>query len=255
MANDVGVLITGGGTGIGLAIARRFVKAGHPVYSLSRSARPSIDDLSELAKTSNGVPPRHLRVDVTKREELEAARDELAGDGVRLQVVVADAGVNIREEALTVPDLAIRNMIETNVYGVIATFQVFAPMVLRNRPSRFIAIGSVAGHYGMPLRSTYGATKAALSGLVRSLTVEWSPLGATVNAIAPGIIDTPLTEAYIANYPEKGQAVIENTPVGRFGTPEDVANVVEFLASEESGFITGQTVLVDGGLSVGCSWW
>ena len=255
MTTRPGVLISGGGSGIGLAIARQFVVAGHPLYSLSRSQKPSLEELIELAKASDGVPPRHLSADVTDRKQLEAARDEVLRDGGVVGVVIASSGVNVREAALDVSDQDIRLMLETNLYGVIATFQVFAPIVLQQTNSRFIAIGSVSGQYGMPLRATYGATKAALSGLVRSLSVEWSPLGATVNAIAPGIIDTSFTRGYMDKYPERAKAVIVNTPVGRLGTAADVANVASFLASEASNFITGQTIVVDGGLSAGCSWW
>jgi NAD(P)-dependent dehydrogenase (short-subunit alcohol dehydrogenase family) len=255
MATPTGVLITGGGSGIGLAIAREFVRTGHPLYSLSRSVKPSLDELAELARTSHGVMPRHISADVTDRGQLERARDEIERDGATVGVVIANSGVNVREKVLDLSDEDLRLMLDTNLYGVIATFQVFAPMALQGKPSRFIAIGSLSGSYGMDLRATYSATKAGLSGLVRALSVEWAPLGATVNAIAPGIVDTSFTRAYIEKYPQRAEAVIANTPVGRLATPEDVANVATFLASDRSGFITGQTIVVDGGLSGTCSWW
>jgi NAD(P)-dependent dehydrogenase (short-subunit alcohol dehydrogenase family) len=253
--NNVGVVITGGGTGIGFAIARHFVEAGHPIYVISREARASNDELRAIAKANGGEEPRHLAANVTQREQLHAARQEIEDTGQPIGVVVASAGINIREPALEVSDAAVHRMIDTNLYGVIATFQEFAPLALQVPSSRFIAVGSVSGQYGMNLRATYGATKAAISGLVRSLSVEWARRGATVNAVAPGIIDTALTRGYMEKYPEREQAVIANTLVGRLGTVEDVAHAVAFLASEDSGFITGQTLTVDGGLSAGCSWW
>ena len=107
----------------------------------------------------------------------------------------------------------------------------------------------------MDLRAAYTATKAGLSGLVRALAIEWGPKGSTVNAVGPGIIETPLTRAYMDQFPERVKASIENTPLRRLGTPEDVADVVAFLASDAARFITGQTVFVDGGLSAGSAWW
>jgi NAD(P)-dependent dehydrogenase (short-subunit alcohol dehydrogenase family) len=107
----------------------------------------------------------------------------------------------------------------------------------------------------MALRAPYTATKAGLSGLVRSLSIEWGRYGATVNAVGPGIIQTPLTQEYMKQNPERVSAAIANTPLGRLGEPEDVADVVAFLASDAARFITGQTIYVDGGLTAGSSWW
>ncbi len=114
---------------------------------------------------------------------------------------------------------------------------------------------SVSAIHGMDLRAAYTATKAGLSGLVRSLAIEWGPRGVTVNAVGPGIIETPLTRAYMDQHPERVKATIDNTPLRRIGMPEDVADVVVFLASDAARFISGQTIFVDGGLSAGSAWW
>jgi NAD(P)-dependent dehydrogenase (short-subunit alcohol dehydrogenase family) len=118
-----------------------------------------------------------------------------------------------------------------------------------------VVTSSFAAIHGLDVRAAYTATKAGLSGLVRSLAIEWGPKGVTVNAIGPGIIETPLTRAYMDQHPERVAATIENTPLRRIGTPEDVADVVAFLASDGARFITGQTVYVDGGISAGSAWW
>jgi NAD(P)-dependent dehydrogenase (short-subunit alcohol dehydrogenase family) len=250
-----GAVVTGGTSGIGLAIVDRLVRDGYQVYALSRTEHDEFDRTRELAEKLGRPLPVYIQADVANRGQLEAACAEIDVLFPNLSVVVASAGINVREAALDIPEEAVRRMLETNILGVFLTFQVFAPVVLRNQGARFIAIGSVAGKYGMRLRAPYGATKAALSGLVQSLAIEWSPLGATVNAIGPGIIDTPLTRSYVDKFPERAEAVIESTPVGRLGAPEDVSNVAAFLASPESGFITGQTIYVDGGLSVGIASW
>jgi NAD(P)-dependent dehydrogenase (short-subunit alcohol dehydrogenase family) len=247
-------LVTGGTSGIGLEIVRQLAADGYAVFALARHEgdfRVSVEDLSACA----GGTPRFIAGDVTNRKSLERARDFAAGQEYPLQTVVAAAGTAARSPALDASDDDIRMMLEVNLYGTFATFQVFAPLLLTLPRSRFIAIGSVSGKHGMQLRAMYGATKAGVSGLVRSLAIEWAPHGATVNAVGPGVVATPLTSGYMERFPERAQAVIENTPVGRLGTPADVAGLVSFLASPRADFITGQTIYSDGGFGVGSSWW
>jgi NAD(P)-dependent dehydrogenase (short-subunit alcohol dehydrogenase family) len=138
---------------------------------------------------------------------------------------------------------------------VFITCQVFGPLLLAKPGGRVVVTSSLSAIHGMNLRAAYAATKAGVSGLVRSLAIEWGPKGANVNAVGPGIIKTPLTMAYMEQFPERVTASIEHTPLRRLGTPEDVADVVAFLASDGARFITGQTIYVDGGISAGSSWW
>lgn len=251
-----GAVVTGGTSGIGLAIVEHLTSDGYQVVALSRTSREEFAASGQRSKEAGLEAPVFVAADVTDAAQLARARDEVAGIlGDRLRVVVASAGINIRKAALEVSDVEVRQMLETNVLGAFLAFQTFAPLAFEAKDSRFIAIGSVSGRFGMKLRAPYSATKAALSGLVQSLAIEWASTGATVNAIGPGVIDTPLTRGYVDSFPERAQSVIERTPAGRLGTPEDVANAVAFLASRDSGFITGQTIYVDGGLSVGIETW
>ncbi len=248
-------LITGGTSGLGLGIALQFARDGRQVVLLSRKATERASEISAQFAASGLDSPIYVDSNVDDRSRLLEVAGDLSSSGIDVGVVVASAGVNTRELALDVDDAAVRAMIDVNLYGLFVTFQVFAPMVLAGEHGRFIALSSLNAVHGMRLRAPYSATKAGVSGLVRALAQEWSPLGATVNAIAPGVIETPLTGAYLRQHPERAEALKQNTAVGRLGRVGDVAHAARFLASEECGFMTGQTLVLDGGVSTGSSWW
>jgi 3-oxoacyl-[acyl-carrier protein] reductase len=241
-------LVTGGTRGIGLAIVRALRRDRARVIAVGNSK----EQIEAFRKEFSEDPlARAEQADVRDVDALKAVRDGLEG----LDILVPNAGVNTRVKALDLEDQALRDMLDTNLYGVFVTCQVFGPLLFARPGGRVVVTSSLAAMHGMDVRAAYTATKAGLSGLVRSLAIEWGPKGVTVNAVGPGIIDTPLTRAYMDKYPERVTATIENTPLGRLGTPEDVADVVTFLASHGARFITGQTVYVDGGISAGSAWW
>jgi NAD(P)-dependent dehydrogenase (short-subunit alcohol dehydrogenase family) len=248
-------LVTGGAKGIGLAIARRLAQQGAGVIVVDRSddGEGAVEQLR--AELPQAAPLRCLRADVTNRAALEAIRDTLQREGQPLDIVVPNAGINVRMPILEVSPAQIDAMIATNLTGVIATLQVFVPMILGRPQPRVVVTSSLSAVHGMMLRGTYAATKAGVSGLVRALAVEWGPQGVTVNAVGPGIIRTALVDGYMKQHPERVDASIRNTPLRRIGTPEEVADAVVFLASRAARFITGQTLLVDGGISAGSDWW
>ena len=249
------VLVTGGTTGIGLAISLRFAAEGKEVYALSRRGEDNAEDLDRAVK-ERGVPRPHvLKGDVSDRARLVEIAAELESSGAQLRTVVGSAGINVRQLLLDVSDEAIRSIIDINLYGMIATFQVFGPLALKRPGSRFIAIICLNAVHGMKLRAPYSGAKAGVDGFCRALAIEWGPLGATVNTIAPGLIETPMTQGYMGQYPERRAAGLAHTPVGRLGLPEDIAHAAMFLASEGASFVNGHTLVVDGGLSAGSSWW
>ena len=241
-------LVTGGTRGIGLAIVRALRREGARVIAIGKSSEQIAAFNSEFAEDPQASAEL---ADVRDRGALEGIRDRLTG----LDILIPNAGVNTRVKALDLPDQALREMLETNLYGVFLTCQVFAPLLFAKPGGRVVITSSVSAVHGMDLRAAYTATKAGLSGLVRSLAIEWGPRGVTVNAVGPGIIETPLTKAYMEQHPERVKATIDNTPLRRVGMPEDVADVVLFLASDAARFVTGQTLFVDGGLSAGSAWW
>ncbi len=241
-------LVTGGTRGIGLAIVRALRGQGARVVAISKSEDQITSFRNEFAE--DPLAEAEL-ADVRDRGSLEALRDKLTG----LDILIPNAGVNTRVKMLDLPDEPLREMLDTNLYGVIVTCQVFGPMLFARPGGRVVITSSLNSIHGMELRAAYSATKAGLSGLVRALAVEWGPKGVTVNAVGPGVIETPLTRAYMEQHPERVKAHIENTPLKRLGTPEDIADVVAFLASDGARFITGQTIFADGGVSAGSAWW
>ena len=238
---DDTVLVTGGTRGIGLATVDAMRRHGARVISVSR------------APAEASVP--HYQADIANRTDLERIRLDLESRDLVPTVLVANAAAITRAPFLDTEDADLSHMIMTNVYGTLATLQVFAPVMLRRRGARFIVVSSITAVHGMGLRVVYSATKAALAGLVRSLAIEWGPLGATVNAVAPGIVRTPLTNSYIDRFPARAEATIRNTPLGRLAEPEDVADVIAAMASKAFRFVTGQLIVVDGGITAGSSWW
>ena len=241
-------LVTGGTRGIGLAITRALRREGARVTAVSHSMEQVTKFRREFAE--DPMVEADL-IDVRNRGQLEGLRDRLKS----LDILIPNAGVNTRVKAVELADESLRDMLETNLYGAFVTCQVFAPLLLEKSGGRVVVTSSALAIHGMDLRAAYTATKAGLTGMVRSLAIEWGPMGTTVNAVGPGVIQTPLTQAYIDEHPERAQAAIDNTPLRRLGVPEDVADVVAFLASDAARFITGQTIYVDGGFTAGSSWW
>jgi NAD(P)-dependent dehydrogenase (short-subunit alcohol dehydrogenase family) len=241
-------LVTGGTRGIGLAITRALHREGASVVAITRHA----DQVEAVRKEFAGDHRVRAEVaDVRDREALERIRLTLD----ELHILVPNAGVAKRVEALDVDEEALRTMIDTNYYGVFITCQVFGPLLLRRPGGRVVMTSSVSAIHGQKLRSVYSGTKGAVSALVRALAVEWGPKGTTVNAVAPGIIRTPLIQAYADANPERVEAGIRHTALRRLGEPADVADVVVFFASDAARFVTGQTLVVDGGMTMGSDWW
>lgn len=245
-------VISGGSSGIGLAIAQRLARDGKALVLVGD--RP--DEL-EAARVELASEAGVFAYTADIRDPAELAR--VAGQVRELnrpvRGLVVNAGIQRRAPLLDLEAEDLTALVETNLLGSMHTLRAFAPLLLAEKGGRVLITSSVSAVVGMDRRAVYGATKAGLSNLVRSLAIEWGPQAATVNAVAPGIIRTPLTADYMRDNPARAQRAIAATPLGRIGEPEDVADVAAFLLSDAARFITGQTIVVDGGLSAGIEWW
>ncbi len=232
------VLVTGGSRGIGRAIAAAFVAGGDRVAATYRSGSP--DD----------VPAGALAVpcDVASTASVDAALARAEAEHGPVEVLVANAGVSRDQLVLRMTDDDFAAVLDTNLTGAFRVVRRAAKGMLRLRRGRVVLISSVVGMTGSAGQVGYGASKAGLVGLARSLAREVGPRGITANVVAPGFVETDMT----ASLPEATrEGYRERVPLGRFGTAEEVAAVVRFLASDEAGYVTGAVVPVDGGLGMG----
>ena len=246
-------LITGAASGIGLAITRAFLDAGSAVVMLD--CNPDVVSIARQLSNETGCRADAHIVDVRNHSELERVRATLEESARPIDVLIPNAGVNVRKPFIELGREQVDAIIETNLTGVVTTMRIFGPMLFGRDGASVVITSSAAAMHGMVLRAVYSATKAGTSGLARSVAMEWGPHGVRVNAVGPGVIRTPLTQAYMKQFPERETAAQTQVPLGRVGTPEEVADVVIMLAGQPARFMTGQTLYVDGGLTAGTSWW
>ncbi|MEJ6507619.1 MAG: beta-ketoacyl-ACP reductase [Microbacteriaceae bacterium] len=229
------VLITGGNRGIGFALAQRFIADGHRVAVTARSGEGPTGSLTVTA-------------DVTDGASLDAAVAAVEAKLGPIEVLVANAGITKDTLLLRMSDEDFEEVINTNLVGVFRVVKRCIKSMMKAKYGRVVLISSVVGLYGSPGQVNYAASKAALVGFARSMTRELGSRGITTNVVAPGFINTDMTKALPQAQQEQYLASI---PAGRFAQPEEVASAVAWLASDESGYISGAVIPVDGGLGMG----
>jgi len=235
MSSNGVVFVTGGNRGIGLAIAQRFAKDGFKVAISYRDQKPSDDFYM-------------VKADVTDSKSIDSAIDEIEKNLGPLEVVVVNAGTNKDVLAMRLEDSDMENIINTNLMGSLRVARRSVKSMIKNRKGRIIFIGSVVGLLGSPGQMVYASTKAGLIGAARSLAREVGSRGVTVNVVAPGYVDTDMTN----DLDEARKDIItSSTPLGRTASPSEIAGVVRFLASDDASYITGAVIPVDGGLGMG----
>ena len=236
-------VVVGGTSGLGLAIALGLAAAGADVVASSRS-QASVDS---TATSIEALGRRSLRIssDVADRASLQQLHDAVLATFGRIDILVNSAGITRRLPTLDLPEETWRNIMDINLNGTLRACQIFGKTMLAQRGGRIINIASLATFVAFHEVAAYGASKAAVGALTRSLAVEWAKDNICVNAIAPGIFPTDLNRSLLDS--PRGKELLLRTPMARFGKVDEVVGAAIYLASDESAFTTGQILAVDGG--------
>ena len=237
-------LVTGAGKGIGRAIAFALAKMGVLVivnYRGSKEqAEETVQKIREMGQEAEVYP-----CDVSDFQAVETMMKTIVSKYGRLDILVNNAGITKDGLILKMSEEDFDKVVDTNLKGTFHTIRHASRQMIRQRSGRIINISSVSGVMGNPGQANYAAAKAGIIGLTKTMAKELGSSGITVNAIAPGFIETDMTAVLSESVQQNIQAQI---PLGHFGKPEDVAAAAAFLASEEAGYITGQVLCVDGGM-------
>jgi 3-oxoacyl-[acyl-carrier protein] reductase len=234
-------LVTGGSRGIGAAISHELARAGAKVAVNCRSGTEAAD---RVAGEIGGLV---VQADVSDPAEAQALIERVEEELGDIDALVNNAGVTRDTLIARMSDDDWQAVIDTNLRGTFNTSRAVSRKMMRRRSGAIVNLSSVVGIHGNPGQANYAASKAGIIGLTKALARELGSRGVRVNAIAPGYITTELTD--VLNDEQRG-LILGNTPLGRLGEPEDVAGAVRFLCSDDAAFITGEVLLVDGGLGM-----
>lgn len=240
-------LVTGAGRGIGRALAIGLAEAGADVALFARTSSDIEEVAAEIRALGRSAYP--FQVDVTNREQIEQAVGQIIEKTGRLDILINNAGMNIRSQALAVTDEEWDTIMQTNLKSAFLCAQIVGRQMKEQGYGRIINIASVAGHIALRTGVVYAATKAAMIQMTKVLALEWGKFGINVNSIGPWYFKTSLTEKILAN-PDFLADVIARTPLQRVGELEELVGPAVFLASDAANYVTGQTLFVDGGMTI-----
>lgn len=240
------ILITGGGSGLGLAIARAVTAAGAKVIITGRREDVLRDTCSQL-----GGKAVYRVFDLARLDQLPAMVAEIESAEGPLDVLINNAGINLKKDILEVTNEEFQTIVQVNQTAVFALTREVARKMTERKKGSIIMVSSMAAKYGIPKVVAYTAAKSAVEGMTRSMAVDLSPRGIRVNCIAPGFIETAMSAKALNNDPERKNRVLSRTPMGYLGQPEDVGLAAVYLASDAARYVTGAILPVDGGNSIG----
>ena len=243
--NQRTALVTGAGRGIGKAIAETLANAGHKVLCISRN-ESSCGALAESIR-ANGGDAHALAVDVADGAAVQAAAEQLTKEHGNVEILVNNAGITRDGLLFRMPEEDWSSVLQTNLTSCFHWCKALARPMTRARWGRIVNISSVVGVVGNAGQANYAAAKAGMIGLTKTLAKEFAGRSVTVNAVAPGFINTDMT-AELSDDVKEG--ALKFIPLKRFGEVEDIASTVGFLCSENAGYITGQVFSVDGGMAI-----
>lgn len=239
-------LVTGGGTGIGLEIARCMTAAGATVVITGRREEVLRDAVEYLGKSA-----QYLVNDITDLSAIDGLVARIEATHGPLDILVNNAGINLKKPALEVTDEEFSRILHTNLHSVFALTRAAASRMVARRKGVILMISSMAAYYGIDRVVAYAASKSAVEGMVKVLASEFSCHNVRVNAIAPGFIETEMSRKAMNSDPDRRDRAMRRTPMGSFGQPEDIGHAAVFLASPAARYITGVSLPVDGGNSIG----
>jgi NAD(P)-dependent dehydrogenase (short-subunit alcohol dehydrogenase family) len=237
-------VVIGATSGIGRAIALGLADAGADVVPTGRRAELTKDaarDVEARGRRSLAMP-----ADVSDTKSIQALADAVIEKFGKVDILVNAAGRTVRRATIDVPDAEWNEIMDTNLTGMLRACRVFGRHMIERRYGRIINIGSLTSVVALYEVAAYGASKAGVAALTKSLAVEWAPHGVCVNAILPGVFRTALNEGLLDGT-DRGRELLSRTPMRRFGQPEEVAGAAVFLASDAASFVTGHLLAVDGG--------
>lgn len=240
------VLVTGGGTGLGFGVCQAMTEAGARVVMTGRTE----DSLRQACKHL-GVSAAYVRHDVTDLPSIPGLVEQVEHRFGPVHVLVNNAGNYLKKSAVDTSDADFASVLHTHLFGAYALSRECGRRMLVRKQGSILMIVSMASLFGIPMVSAYSAAKSALLGLTRALTVEFSPHGVRVNAIAPGWFNTALNRKAFETDPARKQKIVERTPLGRLGEEMDVGYAAVYLCSPAAKFVTGVCLPVDGGASIG----
>lgn len=240
-----GVVVTGAAQGIGLAIVRRFLDEGASVVAFDRNA----EQLQSATSSLEGTCVQFVG-DIASHDDCRRAVEMCGTQFGRIDVMCAHAGIADPLPLLDMTDEHWRRHIAVNVDGTMYCLLEAARAMARSRGGAIICTSSINAWYVEETHAVYNVTKAAVWALVRSAAIDLASHGIRVNGVAPGVADTPLAEVVVHNT-ELAPQYLKSIPLGRFAQPSDIADCVAFLASDQASYITGQTIVIDGGQTLG----
>ena len=241
-------VVTGAGAGIGRATATLFAAEGAHVYVTDVVGESAAAAVAELV--ANGHTATALTVDVSRGQDVTALMRQIESTHGRIDVLVNNAGLNVRTDFRHMTDADWTRIREVNLDGVVRLARDGFELMRRSKSASLINIASVMGHKGLRQLAGYSATKGAVLALTRALAVEYAPFQIRVNALSPGFVETALTERALKN-PAFHKGLIDRTLLKRFGTTDDIAKGALFLASDDSAYMTGSELCIDGGMTAG----
>jgi len=246
---DKVAIVTGGNGGIGKGIARGFAEAGCHIVIVARD-QGKIDDAASEIQARSDIRILGLRRDLREEDQIQEMVEPVVREFGRIDILVNNAGINIRKMPQEYASAEWDQILDTNLRSPFLCSQAVYPVMKAGNRGKIINIGSMLSIFGSAKLAAYGSSKGGIVQMTRSLAVAWAPDNIQVNAILPGWIDTDLTRQARKDQPGLHERVLERTPSGRWGKPQDLAGAAVFLASSISDFVTGTAIPVDGGFSV-----